>query len=162
MLTNEIITKKSVDILSKRDITDVNDDDMMSINTTGKWVKTRSSGQNYQYYKYNNGGGKAREIYMEKTVKSYNKNFDKFTRDVDAIKSFETGILKDLLVIGVLDHGYKTLKNPSVANVKKFLSKYLKSIPGVGVIVSFISYMNLVNKALDSYKKIPATEKRWR
>ncbi|MCT2347181.1 hypothetical protein AB9M62_14530 [Bacillales bacterium AN1005] len=140
--------------------TEINDG--ISLFATGKWVKARGAGNNYQYYKYNNGGGKARELSREKTLKSYNKYFDQFTRNVDSLKSFESGVLKDLLFIGVIDQAFKSIKNPTVANLTKFLKKYLKSIPGVSVIVSMVQYLNLSTKTMYSYEDIPGSEKRWK
>lgn len=162
LMHNELISKSTVEILPIKEIEDNEIKDEISILATGKWVKARGAGNNYQYYKYNNGGGKARELSREKTLNSYNKYFDQFTRNVDSLRSFEIGVLKDLLFIGVIDQAFKSIKNPTVANITKFLKKYLKSIPGVSVIVSMVQYLNLSTKTMYSYEDIPGSEKRWK
>lgn len=160
ILSNQIISKTSVNVSPVKEIK--NDKIVYKTSTTGKWVTARASGFNYSYYKYNNGGGKARELSNEKTVNTYNKYFDQFTRNVDKIRNFETSILKELLLVGLLDQAFKSIKKPTVANVTNFLRKYLKSIPGISVIVASVEYLILTNKTLNSYKKIPGPEHNWR
>lgn len=160
ILSKQIISKTPVDVSPVNEIK--NDKLVYTTSATGKWVTARSSGFNYSYYKYSNGGGKARELSNEKTVNTYNKHFDQFTRNVDKIRNFETSILKDLLLVGLLDQAFKSIKKPTVANVTNFLRKYLKSIPGISVIVASVEYLILTNKTLNSYKKIPGPERNWR
>lgn len=160
ILSKQIISKTPLDVSPVNEIK--NDKLVYTTSATGKWVTARSSGFNYSYYKYSNGGGKARELSNEKTVNTYNKHFDQFTRNVDKIRNFETSILKDLLLVGLLDQAFKSIKKPTVANVTNFLRKYLKSIPGISVIVASVEYLILTNKTLNSYKKIPGPERNWR
>lgn len=160
ILSKQIISKTPVDVSPVNEIK--NDKLVYTTSATGKWVTARSSGFNYSYYKYSNGGGKARELSNEKTVNTYNKHFDQFTRNVDKIRNFETSILKDLLLVGLLDQAFKSIKKPTVANVTNFLRKYLKSIHGISVIVASVEYLILTNKTLNSYKKIPGPERNWR
>lgn len=172
LLSNTIISVTTVELLPNdpppivtlpiEPIRQFGDDHLVSINSTGTWVTSRSGGMKYSYYKYRNGGGKAREIFMEKTVSSYNQNFDQFTRNVDKIRNFERGILKDLLFIGLLDKAFKAIKSPTIANITSFLKKYSKSLPGLAVIIAFVDYMMLTNRTMDSYKKIPGIERNWR
>lgn len=129
---------------------------------TGKWVNSRTTGQNYAYYKYNHGGGFARELGKQKSISSYTTKFDNFTRNVDAARSFESGILYELTVIGVLDKAFKTVKSPTVANLKSFFKQYLKTIPGIGIIYNVIKYFNICNKTMASYKAISGTPYNWR
>lgn len=156
ILISKITSKTTVDILPAENVSD-----NLSINAS-VWVETRSAGNNYAYYKYASGGGLARELNYEKSIPLYHKDFDTFTRNVDSIKSFEVGVLKDLLLIGVLDQGFKSIKNPTVANVTEFLKKYVKSIPGVGVIAALVQYFNLVNKTMDSYELLSGVVRKWR
>lgn len=165
LISNVIISESSIDILTADEIKLQNQpyqDDELTIYTTGKWVNTRAVGLNYSYYKYNNGGGKARELNLEKAVKSYDKKFDTFTRSVDALRSHEIGTLKSLVGIGLLDQFFKSVKNPSLANVKDFFKKYLKSIPAIGVLVAVIDYFRLINKTIPAYEAVPGIEKKWR
>jgi len=134
----------------------------VSINATNEWVTSSSGGNNYQYYLRTDGGGSAREINKQKSILYYNSNFNTFTKNVDSVASLEKGILKDLLYLGLLETGFKAVKDPTVATVTAFFKKYLKSIPVISVITSTVSYFNLINVAMRSYEAIPGTEVRWR
>lgn len=172
LLTNTIIHEARVSITSLGDERDVIKPptyvSSVGINSeyttmaTGSWVKSRTAGFNYAYYKYSNGGGLAREISSEKKIGSYTTKFDTFTRNVDAARSYENGILYELTIIGVLDKAFKTFKKPTIANMKAFFKKSLKTIPGISVIYSIIKYFSLVNKTMYSYEAIPGTPYSWR
>lgn len=127
---------------------------------TGTWVKARAHGNNYQYYKYSNGGGKARQLGREKTINYYTSSFDKFTRNVDSVRSLENGALADFSGLGLLDKAAKSIKKPTVANLKKFFRQYLRTIPGLGTIYLVIKYFGLCDLLRNSYRAIPATEYR--
>lgn len=129
---------------------------------TGTWVNSRTGGNNYAYFKYSHGGGLARELSRQKTIGSYTTTFDTFTRNVDAARSFERGTLYNLTVIGVLDKAFKTVKNPTISNLKAFFKQYLKSIPGLSVLYAVIKYFSICNKTMWAYKAIPGTSYYWR
>ncbi|EIM07852.1 hypothetical protein A1A1_03332 [Planococcus antarcticus DSM 14505] len=129
---------------------------------TGTWLKARTAGQNYAYYKNSNGGGLARELGKQKTIGSYTTKFDTFTRNVDAVRSYEVGALYNFTAIGLLDKAFKSIKYPTISNLKKFFKQYLKTIPGVGTLYLVIKYFSLCNKTLAAYKAIPGTPYNWR
>lgn len=173
LFTNKIIHQELVSIgppppgddltvvppVYKQGVTPTNEFTTMA---TGTWVTARANGYNYQYYKYSNGGGKARQLGKEKTTNYYTTKFDTFTRNVDSVRSYERGILFNLVGIGLVEKASKSIKNPTYAAVKKFLKQYLKAIPGVSTIYAVIKYFSLCAKTNRSYKAIPATEHFWR
>lgn len=158
LLNNKITSETSVKVLPAEE---VKDDVVSRFASADGWVNARGAGNNYAYYQHTSGGGSARELSNEKSTLIYNQHFNTFTKDVDKLKTFEVGILRDLAGIGLLDQAFKSIKHPTVANIQGFLKKYLKSIPGISVIVAFVDYLNLVNKAMDSYDLIPGYERNW-
>lgn len=129
---------------------------------TGTWVTTRATGNRYMYYKYSNGVGLAREFNREKRVGTNSSTFDTFSRNVDALRSFERSLPTDMLLIGAADKAAKTIKKPTVANLKKFIIKYAKTVPGLGTIYTFLKYFSLTNKTSYSYDAIRVSSYRWR
>lgn len=129
---------------------------------TGTWVKASATGMNYAYYKYSNGGGLARELGKEKSISSYTTKFDTFTRNVDAVRSHENGALLSLTALGLLDKAFKSIKKPTIANLKAFFKQYAKSIPGIGTLYLVIKYFSLCKKTMAAYKAIPGTPYNWR
>lgn len=129
---------------------------------TGTWVTTRATGNNYKYYKFSNGGGLARKFNREKRVGSYSSAFDTYTRNVDALRSFERSLPFDMLLISAADKAAKTIKRPTVANLKKFIIKYAKTVPGLGTLYTVLKYFSLTNKTSYSYDAIRVPSYRWR
>jgi hypothetical protein len=124
------------------------------------WVS--SKGTRMSYYLYSNGGGLARYSTMEKKLSSYNSNFNTYTRKVDSLKSIETGTLKGLVGIGVLEAAIKVGKNGlSVANALNLLKQFGKAFSILSFAYALIDYVVNYNAAVNAWGKIPGSYYRW-
>lgn len=153
LLDSNNTSETSVQVLEK--------DEPVSINATNQWVQASGAGFNYAYYQRTDGGGSARQLGDQKNILYYNTTFNNFTKNVESLDTFERGVLRDLFFLGLLESGFKALKDPTVATFTAFLKKSMKSIPAVSVITQGISYFKLVNTTMDNYKAIPGSEIRW-
>ncbi|MDH5162730.1 hypothetical protein [Heyndrickxia oleronia] len=125
---------------------------------TNKWVKVKAS---MGYYKYSNGGGKARHSTNEKKISKYNKYFDDFTDRVDNMKSIENNTLRDVIGLGLIEAAIKMGKDFFLANAKNLIKKFGKGLPIAGLAIALIEYNYKDDKAVTAINKIPGSYYKW-
>jgi len=128
------------------------------------WVKSYGTRMSYQLENDKNGGGKARYGVSEKYTSKYEKNFDKFTRNVDSLYSQEKSAIFGAIGISGITAFISAVskdKKLTFSGVKKIAKGIVKGVPLLGAAYMLWDYYKTYDRATTAWIRMPSNSYKW-
>lgn len=136
---------------------DISDSPKMSTLAYSSWQVSKSPGINLGYRKdYTSGKAEAKYSTMLRSNLSIsNKKFDEFAKDIDSLKTWESALIFDATIIGLIEAGLK-LKNGITWAAMLSLGK--KFIAPVATLYNAFNWLLVYNSATDKFPDLGGTK----